>query len=60
MLTYDVVGCTYEIVVQDQQYRNRSLIHIVYDIVGPHTPTTSYVMAYDIVGHKEIISYTIS
>ena len=34
MLTYDVVGRTYDIVVQDLRYRNGYLIHIVYDVVG--------------------------
>ena len=36
MLTYDVVGRTYDIVVEleDLRYRNGYLIHIVYDVVG--------------------------
>jgi hypothetical protein len=70
MLTYDFLGHTYDIVgaydivyittSYDLRCRNIFSMHSVYDIVGPNTPTTSYVMAYDIVGHKEIISYTIS
>ena len=61
-LAYKIVGGTYDVVVTDLRYRSLSilLIHIAYDIVGPYTPTTLYVMTYDIIGHKEIISYTIS
>ena len=60
LISYDILGCTFDIEGHDLRYRNIFLIHIVYDIVGPYTPTTSYVMTYDIVGHEEIISYTIS
>ena len=53
MWTYEIVGRTYDIVGNDPRYGNLFLIHIVYVIVGPYTPTTSYVMTYDIAGHKE-------
>ena len=53
MLTNEILGSTYEIVGNDPRYCNLLLIHIVYVIVGPYTPTTSYVMTYDIVVHKK-------
>jgi hypothetical protein len=34
---------TYDIVCHGLLYRTRFKKHIVYDIVGPYTPTTSYV-----------------